>query len=807
MTESSAGLALADRLLAAGIPVIVVGPNDLPRQRGWQRLTAEQCRLELFREGDALAMVAGHGIDVVDVDTKAGGSLDNLGVRFTSYGRTRTPSGGEHWVVPSTGLGKISPLDIPLIGPVGDYCGGRADGSGRLLVFLPGSVRSKYPDGGYVIEEPWDIEGCLAASPEPELINALRLAGGTSESPQPIPNGHRGTWEGPTDGPHWSIRPRIAAELRRLDQLQVRGWDGEPWDETCFKVACNLTDLADTPWSGYGLDQARDDFLEHAPTDENFGEHEHLTKWASAQKTTSGYGLTHHGQEVVPAEEEFKAEEPGPDRSSHADADLAARLELEHLSGVLQAWGKHGWALWDGRRWNTATAEDQALGIVRRALHEVIRLDMNRAIVQMKRRQAAGDTGAEKKLADTAAALKKLRSMAKIKSVAAALRTINNRTLVQYDGRATYDYLNCANGIVDLRTGQLLPHSRDFSFTKVSPVQYRPGATHADWAKALEAVPPSVRSWLQLRFGQAATGYPPSDDVVVFLKGGGANGKSTLLGAIDHALGDFALMASDKILTAGHGEHSTETFDLKGRRFVYVEELPDGSWVNANRLKKLSGTGQMTARPMRENDISWTPTHSLMITTNHDTQISDTDHATWRRLARVEFPYTFAEAARDAGLRARLKRGQAAEAVLAWIVEGAVKVHELGSEALEDQPERVVADTATWRHGANLPAQFFGDCFEAADKAAVPDSLITRMYLQWATENGHRGLSSQLFWKRLAEAEVFTSQRAERKAVRASSWSFPDGSTAQMKGIVRAVTGVQLSDPGEQLRNRMRDWS
>lgn len=806
MTDSSAGLPLAERLLTAGLPVVVVGPNDIPRQKGWQRLTAEQCKLELYREGDALALVAGHGLDVIDVDTKAGGSLDNLGATFTAYGRTRTPSGGEHWVVPSTGLGKISPLDIPLIGPVGDYCGGRADGSGRLLVFLPGSKRSKYPDGGYVMAEPWRIEECLAAEPEPELINALRLAGGTSEAVRPLPNGHGGTWEGPTDGPHWSLRPRIAAELARLDQLQVRGWDGEPWDATCFAVACNLTDIADTPWSGYGLDQAREDFLEHAPTDENFGERQHLDKWASAQKTTSGYGLAHHGQEVLPAEEDFTVEEPGPDRTSHADTDLAGRIEIEHLSGMLAAWGKHGWAWWDGKRWDTTTPEDQALGIIRRALHEVIRLDVGRAVTLMRKRQAAGDTGAEKKFADTVAALKKLRSMAKIKTVAAALRTITHRPLEQFDGPQTYDYLNCQNGIVDLRSGQLLPHSRGFGFTRVSPVNYRPGARHADWDKALEAVPPSVVGWLQLRFGQAATGYPPADDVVPFLKGGGANGKSTLLGAIDHALGDFAMMASDKVLTATQNEHTTETFDLRGRRFVYVEELPEGNWVNANKLKKLVGTETMKARPMRENDVTWTPTHSLMITTNHDTRIGDTDHGTWRRLARVEFPYTFAEAQRDPGLRSRLKRGPQAEAVLSWIVAGATRLHRLGTDALLDQPERVVADTATWRGDSNLPAQFFEEHFELAERGAVPDSLVTRLYLQWAKENGHKALSSMTFWSRALEASGFASGKAERKVVKVTSWSFPDGSAAQLKGSARAVVGVQLNDAGEQLRSRMRDW-
>src|SRR5437016_2542924 len=124
---------LAERLLAAGIPVVVVRPGDIP-PKGWQTLAAEDCDLSGFRPGvDALAMVGGHGLDVVDVDTKNGGSVDNL-PPFKRYGVTRTPSGGAHYVVPSCGLGKVQRLQTEL-GFVGDYVGGRPDGSGRLLAF------------------------------------------------------------------------------------------------------------------------------------------------------------------------------------------------------------------------------------------------------------------------------------------------------------------------------------------------------------------------------------------------------------------------------------------------------------------------------------------------------------------------------------------------------------------------------------------------------------------------------------------------------------------------------------------------
>ena len=182
-------LTQAQALIAAGIPVIICrsnsrwrpdGARDEPElhfPRGWHSITASECDLSQFRAGiDTLAMVAGHGIDVVDVDSKAGGSVENL-PPFRRFGRHRTPSGGHHDFVVSTGLGKISPLNVNGR-HVGDYAGGTIAGGGRLLIYLPGSTRPKYPDAGYEVEEPLDLTALLESEPDDDLIASLIGAGG-----------------------------------------------------------------------------------------------------------------------------------------------------------------------------------------------------------------------------------------------------------------------------------------------------------------------------------------------------------------------------------------------------------------------------------------------------------------------------------------------------------------------------------------------------------------------------------------------------------------------------------------------------
>ncbi|WP_324276824.1 hypothetical protein [Blastococcus brunescens] len=124
-------------------------------------------------------MVGGHGVDVVDVDTKDDGSVGHL-PPFRSFGIHTTPSGGRHYLVRSTGIGKISPLATSA-GHVGDYVGGTPNGGSRLLAFLPGSTRPKYPDAGYGIEQPVDLDELFDCGPDDDLIGALVHAGGSRE--------------------------------------------------------------------------------------------------------------------------------------------------------------------------------------------------------------------------------------------------------------------------------------------------------------------------------------------------------------------------------------------------------------------------------------------------------------------------------------------------------------------------------------------------------------------------------------------------------------------------------------------------
>ena len=113
---------------------------------------------------------------------------------------------------------------------------------------------------------------------------------------------------------------------------------------------------------------------------------------------------------------------------------------------------------------------------------------------------------------------------------------------------------------------------------------------------------------MQVRFGQAATGHMAPDDIMPVLRGGGANGKSTIVKAVHKALGDHAVIVSDRVLQGHPGDHPTELMTLRGARLALAEELPEGKHLNIKRLKDTVGTSPITARepdPVLRTRVVW----------------------------------------------------------------------------------------------------------------------------------------------------------------------------------------------------------
>lgn len=322
--------------------------------------------------------------------------------------------------------------------------------------------------------------------------------------------------------------------------------------------------------------------------------------------------------------------------------------------------------------------------------------------------------------------------------------------------------LNVPNGVVDLRTSELQPHDPTLYLTRIAAVGYDPDADMTLWLKALTALPPKTAAWLKVRMGQAATGHTPDDDVLVLLEGAGENGKTTVIHAPRVALGEHSTRVPARLLDADPGDHPTTLMTLMGARLAIVEELPEGRNLNVKRLKDAVGTPEITARRMRQDDVTFTATHALFLSTNYLPIVAETDHGTWRRLVLVRFPYRYVkpgdpddrgnpqpvdvnvasdrDIVADPMLKRRLAEPDAG--VLRWLVEGARQWYDRG-EVMPSPPRRVVRDTEAWRLDADPVLGYLAERIERDDAKAVIGDDLVRDFNDFLEHRGHRPWSAQ----------------------------------------------------------------
>lgn len=412
-----------------------------------------------------------------------------------------------------------------------------------------------------------------------------------------------------------------------------------------------------------------------------------------------------------------------------------------------------GWLTWTGQHWRECSEE---------SVIEVVRLWLARYAAKQLESAFAKDVRVSK-------LINALNSAYRIGAITRLCRGVVHVDAAAFDAHP--ELLNTQTGIVDLRTGRQRAHDPAMRFTKITDVGYdesRP-AEHEDWRAALGAVPGEVADWLKIRFGQAITGHMTPDDKLLLLRGGGENGKSTVLNAVKSCLGSYGVFVSDKVLLADPKAHSTEMTVLLGARFALAEELPDDGHLNVKRLKDVIGTPEMTARKIRENSITWAATHSLFVSTNYLPKVTETDHGTWRRLVLVEFPYKYVtpqdatgaphERPADETLRDRMREGRAQrEAVLAWLIAGA-RAWFANERRMPPLPTVVEADTRRWREDSDIILRFWAECLAPDPLSYVTGVDMHAEFNAWAEASGHRAMSIQTFKAKFEQHDQTTANR------------------------------------------------
>ena len=288
------------------------------------------------------------------------------------------------------------------------------------------------------------------------------------------------------------------------------------------------------------------------------------------------------------------------------------------------------------------------------------------------------------------------------------------------DFDADPELVNCTNGVVNLHSGTLLPHSPDYRMTKIAGAAYDPAAKAPVWRAHLERIfdgDADIIAFLQRLYGYAMTGYSREQVFVVFY-GEGANGKSDTVFGMTKALGCGGLDSYHKptaitTFTPHRSEHIRNSLAaLAGARFVTTSENRISQTLDEGLIKEITGGEDITARFLHREDFNFSPQFLLLISTNHKPKVDAPDFAFRRRVVLVPFNVTLPEPEWDRHHTEKL--AAELDGILTWGVEGAVQYLACGLCI----PEKIRAATEAYREEMD-PLHTFQEQYVILDPARL----------------------------------------------------------------------------------------
>ncbi len=310
--------------------------------------------------------------------------------------------------------------------------------------------------------------------------------------------------------------------------------------------------------------------------------------------------------------------------------------------------------------------------------------------------------------------------------------------------------LNTPNATWDLQTGQSRPHQSSDHITKVTACA--PGNDGREiWEQALQTFfcgDSDLIDYVQQIVGLAAIGKVYMEALIIAY-GSGRNGKSTFWNTISRVLGTYAGYMSADALTVGCRRNvKPEMAELKGKRLIIAAELEEGTRLSTSILKQLCSTDTIYAEKKYKAPFGFTPSHTVVLYTNHLPRVSAADDGTWRRLIVIPFNAVI-EGNSDIKNYSEYLFENAGPAVLQWILEGAQKAIQRNYRI--PLPPVVTRAVEAFRMNNDWLGHFLEECCETGEGLLQKSGELYTEYRAFCMRTGEYTRSTTDFYSALEQ--------------------------------------------------------
>lgn len=312
--------------------------------------------------------------------------------------------------------------------------------------------------------------------------------------------------------------------------------------------------------------------------------------------------------------------------------------------------------------------------------------------------------------------------------------------------------LGVRNGVANLGTGTLLKSAPEMRISRQAGASFDREAKCPQWLAFLNAVfneDREVIAFVQRTVGYALTGRM-DEEILFFLLGTGANGKSVFANILHDIFGEYAVTVRSTMLARdarGSGsEAEREKARLPGARLTLINEVGLNDVFDDQRVKELVSREHISARALYGESFDFMPSHTIFIRGNHQPVALDSGDGFWRRIGLIRFTRQFSEAERIPDLDRRILEAER-NGILMWAIEGCLNWQKIGMSI----PRSIRMDGEQYRRDSDQLGEWIETRCRAVDSVETPVALLFDDYCRYLQSGGMRTPSKPVFSRLLAQ--------------------------------------------------------
>lgn len=433
--------------------------------------------------------------------------------------------------------------------------------------------------------------------------------------------------------------------------------------------------------------------------------------------------------------------------------------------------GTQEWLIWDGHYWKLDIMTRYIAAVEQVAL--LYAADMKKLLALIGEKIANGaDPDSEeikslkKKVGEYSKRVYGLRSAGKRRAACCEMaHSMENPMAVPGENFNLKTMLYpVGNGVIDLKTGKLVPGRPLDYFSLGSPIEYFGINDPPElWEKTLLEIyngDQEIVDYLQRLFGYAMTGLSHLKVFPIFYGKHGWNGRSVILETIKNIMGTMAgpipseMLLSQKFTKSAAGP-SPDVMKLKGLRFAIASEVDQNQRFSTAKIKWFTGRNELTGRwPNDKRNIDFMPMFLMGMESNYKPGAPPRDYSFWERVHIIPHNITYVdrdpreayERRANTNLKEQLEKEY--PKILGWMVKGCLLWQKHGL----NPPDIILEEGRKYKQEEDVIGDFIEECCIKEPFAKVSASELYNRFVEWYHANhGQKEPTSTTFGKEISQ--------------------------------------------------------